>query len=332
MQGQQFLDQFNLQPLGGQPSAPQQPTASGSNTIDLTHSSDEEEEEEENAESEPETAMDKELAEIWHRECSPGAHGSMELDFDADSSTAMDRELAEVWFNEHSPPPQSSSEPRSSGQSPAATRPATPGPDADRGFDEDWEEELDEQLHGQKFTDILSWDGVKEIIDFDLREAKKKHLPLAQVNQLLLIRNFCILMNKGFSRIEASVQIALQWHTGEGVHFARRVRILVRHYEVFRALPRECRGGARDSRSYLSEESVHSAARTWLEAQPAGSVKPKTFLYALNTDILPSVGIKTNKGLCERTARRWLIKLGWRLTVLKKGVYMDGHERDDVVQ
>jgi hypothetical protein len=32
------------------------------------------------------------------------------------------------------------------------------------------------------------------------------------------------------------------------------------------------------------------------------------------------------KSSCEWTARQWLIKLGWRLTVLQKGVYMDGHE------
>ena len=31
-------------------------------------------------------------------------------------------------------------------------------------------------------------------------------------------------------------------------------------------------------------------------------------------------------------ARQWLIKLGWQKTVVQKGVYMDGHEQDDVVK
>ncbi|KAJ7602965.1 hypothetical protein FB45DRAFT_697776, partial [Roridomyces roridus] len=188
---------------------------------------------------------------------------------------------------------------------------------------------------------ILSWDGIKELVDQQLKEGKKKHIPIAQTNQLLLIHNFRNLMLKGFSRIHASVEIARQWHAGEGVHFARRVRILVRHFEVLRNLPKETRGGARDSRSLLSEENVRKASLTWLEAQPSGTVTPKTFQNALNTTILPALGIQTNKPLCERTARRvlftapyrrWLIKLGWRLTVLRKGVYMDGHERPDVVQ
>ena len=36
--------------------------------------------------------------------------------------------------------------------------------------------------------------------------------------------------------------------------------------------------------------------------------------------------------MAERTARRWLVKLGWRRTRLKKGIYMDGHEQSDVVK
>ena len=73
-------------------------------------------------------------------------------------------------------PPQTNSEPGSTGQTPSSTRPATPDLDEvteDSGFEGDWEEELDDQLHGQKFSDILSWDGVMELIDFDLKQAKK---------------------------------------------------------------------------------------------------------------------------------------------------------------
>jgi hypothetical protein len=55
------------------------------------------------------------------------------------------------------------------------------------------------------------------------------------------------------------------------------------------------------------------------------------FQRALNEHILLSLGIELkDNGLSERTARRWLVKLGWRNTRLKKGVYMDGHEREDV--
>ena len=55
-------------------------------------------------------------------------------------------------------------------------------------------------------------------------------------------------------------------------------------------------------------------------------------MHALNKIILPSLGMSPSKPLCERTARRWLVKLGWTRTILRKGVYMDGHERSDVVE
>jgi hypothetical protein len=37
-----------------------------------------------------------------------------------------------------------------------------------------------------------------------------------------------------------------------------------------------------------------------------------------------------NIGLSECTAWHWLYKLGWQQTRLKKGIYIDGHKRDDV--
>ena len=52
----------------------------------------------------------------------------------------------------------------------------------------------------------------------------------------------------------------------------------------------------------------------------------------MNASILPGLGFVVKNPLSERTAQRWLIKLGWRRTVVRKGVYMDGHEREDVVK
>ena len=61
-----------------------------------------------------------------------------------------------------------------------------------------------------------------------------------------------------------------------------------------------------------------------------GEVTPKLFTRTLNERILPTLGLALEKGLLERTGRRWLIRLGWSRTRLKKGVYMDGHERPEV--
>ncbi|KAE9392941.1 hypothetical protein BT96DRAFT_967294 [Gymnopus androsaceus JB14] len=159
---------------------------------------------------------------------------------------------------------------------------------------EAWEDELDENL-GSATVEFRGWQELREQIKKDLTKGKKGGLPLS-----------------------TSHEIALQWYegTGSGIHFAS---------QLFEQLPKEKRGGKRNSRTLLTDESTCKAARAWLTAQEVGTVTPYKFQTALNQTILPSLGIT-----CE--PRRWLVTLGWRLTVLRKGVYFDGHERPDVVK
>jgi len=82
----------------------------------------------------------------------------------------------------------------------------------------------------------------------------------------------------------------------------------------------------------LLDETLKCAARDWLSSQKTGEVTPRCFQHVLNSQILPSLDVSLKKPLCERTARRWLIKLGWQHTRIRKGVYLDGHEHEDVVK
>ena len=71
--------------------------------------------------------------------------------------------------------------------------------------------------------------------------------------------------------------------------------------------------------------------RTYLASQPLGSVNPWTFCQQVNNVILPAIGIKAT--ITESTAQRWLrLKLGYECREAKKGIYMDGHERPDVIK
>ena len=166
--------------------------------------------------------------------------------------------------------------------------------------DELWEEELDE--HVMVGADIRTWEVLREEVKKELKRGKQT-LPLSQINQYLIICNFATLRIKGLSRIAASQEIARQWHDGQGAHFARRVRALARHYQVFEHLPGERRGGGRCARSLLMDESVKLACRDWLTSQPVGAITPRLFQHALNSDILPGLNIALERPLCERTAR-----------------------------
>ena len=110
--------------------------------------------------------------------------------------------------------------------------------ESDDLIDEEWEAELDECL-APNLTQIRGWDTLHTQIKEDL-EKKFKSLPLSQINQLMILRNFATLRLRGLGRIEASKDIGRQWHQeleGSSDHFAWRIRALARHYQIFEQLP-----------------------------------------------------------------------------------------------
>lgn len=131
--------------------------------------------------------------------------------------------------------------------------------------------------------------------------------------------------------MEASMIMADVHEIGMGPWLAHCIRYLGRYYREHEQLPPEHRGGLRKVTSRLYDEDVERVARTWLSQQKLGTVTPANFCDALNNEIFPHLNIVLKRPLCNRTARRWLVKLGYRRTVLHKGIYMDGHECPDVV-
>ena len=209
----------------------------------------------------------------------------------------------------------------------------TPDEHFDNGELEPWEDEIHDNLNHQpnKKPEIKSWNELRDQLKKDL---KNKTLHLLQINRLLIVQNFATLRLKGNGRMEASMKIAEQWDEGANsqTHFSRQVRALARHYQIYEQLPLEKRGGSKNAHTLLKDESVCNAVHSWLTEQDIGSVTPQKLVHALNKSILPELGITPKKPLSERTARQWLIKLGWARSMYKKGVYMDGHEQSDVVK
>jgi hypothetical protein len=143
---------------------------------------------------------------------------------------------------------------------------------------------------------------------------KKNHksLPLSAINQLMILSNFATLRLKGALQISASVEIAWQWHEGNGIWFSCHVHALARHYQTFEQLPREKCGRITNAQSFLHDESMQTRCHTWLSNVPTGKVTPHGLQDALQTIIFPELGIVPKKPICKRPAHRWLIKLGWQ--------------------
>ena len=158
-------------------------------------------------------------------------------------------------------------------------------------------------------------------------------------------------------RIEASLLVAESNHpTRDGKTLARKIRASFLYYRTHRSLLIETRGGKQQNRSYLDNEDVFRACRTWLLAQKLATITPKRFRYALNTEIMPrllalakkskkpllgkTTGTRNNPGkkpkewkpLGKTATYKWLNRLGFYATKEKKGVYIDGHKRADVIE
>ena len=86
----------------------------------------------------------------------------------------------------------------------------------------------------------------------------------------------------------------------------------------------------------LEDEDIAEEIKAWMTEKAA-----KGFLKAENVvDIVASPemqGIFTRKGIVKPSISinigiHWLKKLGWTYGKLKNGMYLDGHERDDMVE
>jgi hypothetical protein len=111
---------------------------------------------------------------------------------------------------------------------------------------ETWQDELEQDI-GNLPTEIKDWAILRAQIKADLKKNSRK-LSLSDINKLMILSNFATLRLKGRSHMQASLEIAEQWHDSNGVWFARKVRALARHYQTFEQLPVEHRGGYRNAR------------------------------------------------------------------------------------
>ncbi len=81
----------------------------------------------------------------------------------------------------------------------------------------------------------------------------------------------------------------------------------------------------------LNNESILHNVRAYLAAQSLGTVSPRTFCLHVNNVILPALRI--NGKIVESMAQCWLkFRLGYECKEAHKGMYVDGHERLDIIK
>ncbi len=95
-------------------------------------------------------------------------------------------------------------------------------------------------------------------------------------------------------------------------------------------LPISRRGKHQKIKSLLYDEDLHGLLVKYLWSKKC-DINVKDFKKHIEEEVFPSIGIEEKKEISETTVRVWLKKLGWSHQKTHKDIYMDGHERPDVV-
>lgn len=121
---------------------------------------------------------------------------------------------------------------------------------------------------------------------------------------------------------------------GHGVSHARNLRTWIHRYLASEKLPLHQYGRLRGS--VLDDEDFSYAIQIHLTGiAKKDYIRTQDIVDFMETaemqEKLDEIGAR-NKKISIRTAQRWLHRMGWRYGRKRNGMYVDGHEREDVVE
>ena len=163
-------------------------------------------------------------------------------------------------------------------------------------------------------------------------KAKDKKLDVffrSRITAMVATLNFYLDAKLSYSWRESSILAAKAM--GRGVKHARNLRKWIKAYLHSEKLPLH-RYGTYHS-SILDDEDFRRDIQLHLtEIAKKGYIRAQDIVdYVATPEVQQKLGTKA-RGIHIRTAQQWLHKLSWRYQQKKKGMYIDGHEREDVVE
>jgi hypothetical protein len=171
----------------------------------------------------------------------------------------------------------------------------------------------------KKFEDALLTLSVLE---------KDKNIDLGVKTRIQAMCQYFRLRIKNYGAYDASQIIAES--IGAKPWRARLIRTWSNQFLKDGALPISRRGKHQKIKSLMHDEDIHGLLVEYLWSKKC-DVNVKDFKKHIEEELFPSIGIEEEKKISETTIRVWLRKLGWNHQKLRKGTYMDGHERPDVI-
>ena len=187
----------------------------------------------------------------------------------------------------------------------------------------------DELLNGLSYKDFPALRRARAKLMVSAKDKKLDVFFRSRITAMTATLNFYLDAELSFSWRESSVLAAKAM--GRSVNHARNLRKWIKTYLRSEKLPLHCYGTYHSS--ILDDEDFRRDIQLHLiEIAKKGYIHAQDIVdYVATPDIQQKLGTKAC-GIHVRTARRWLHKLSWRYRQKKKGMYIDGHEREDVVE
>jgi len=113
----------------------------------------------------------------------------------------------------------------------------------------------------------------------------------------------------------------------------RNIRLWADFFVKEHRLPEFNQGCHIKKKSLIADENAQQFCRSWLRSQRSNAISGRSFCNWVNEHFHEELGLPSSVEITERTATRWLHILGYKISdSMKKGMYLDGHERADVVE
>jgi hypothetical protein len=132
-------------------------------------------------------------------------------------------------------------------------------------------------------------------------------------------------------QINASLQSAKEIYN-KGAYKASQIRNWAKNWIQFGILFKSLQGCYQKTKSFIDDEDVIEKSLSFVR-ENGGKITSKEYQTFINQILFIQINLQTSKkSISIKTSRIWLKKLGLKPQSRKKGIYFDGHEREDVIE
>lgn len=118
----------------------------------------------------------------------------------------------------------------------------------------------------------------------------------------------------------------------KGPYKAKQIRIWAKSWVENGVLPKSLQGCHQKIKSIIDDEDVIEQSLLFIR-EKGGKITPKQYQIFVKQVIFLQLDLgKSKKSISIKTSCVWLKKLGLTPQSRKKGIYFDGHEREDVIE